>query len=100
MKTILAFALGLGLAAAALAQTAVPDVKDAEAEVRKIDLAQSKITLKHGEIKKLDMPAMTMVFRLKDAKLAEGLAVGDKVQINVEQIDKQYVVTAIAKKAP
>ena len=93
MKTFLtAAALTFGLSAAF--------AQDTEAEIRKIDLAQAKITLKHGEIKKLDMPAMTMVFKLKDAKLVEGLTVGDKVNIAVEQIDKQYVVTAIEKKKP
>jgi Cu/Ag efflux protein CusF len=40
---------------------------------------------------------MTMVFRVKDAKLLEGLAVGDKVKFTAEQIDGQYVVTQVAK---
>jgi Cu(I)/Ag(I) efflux system periplasmic protein CusF len=71
--------------------------QDAEGEVRKIDKAQSKITLKHGEIKKLDMPPMTMVFRLKDAKLLDGVAVGDKVTFAAEKIDGNYVVTQITK---
>jgi Cu(I)/Ag(I) efflux system periplasmic protein CusF len=70
----------------------------ADGEVRKIDRAQSKITLKHGEIKALDMPPMTMVFRVKDAKLLDGLAAGDKVSFTAEQIDGQYVVTSVQKK--
>jgi Cu(I)/Ag(I) efflux system protein CusF len=72
--------------------------QDSEGEVRKVDKAQSKITLKHGEIKKLDMPPMTMVFRVKDAKLLDGVAAGDKVTFSAEQIDGNYVVTAIQKK--
>jgi Cu(I)/Ag(I) efflux system periplasmic protein CusF len=99
MKRRFAAVLALGFATA-FAQTAAPDIKDGEAEVRKIDAAAAKITLKHGEIKKLDMPGMTMVFRLKDAKLAEGLAAGDKVNFNVEKVDNLYVITAIAKKTP
>jgi Cu(I)/Ag(I) efflux system periplasmic protein CusF len=71
--------------------------KMADGEVRKIDVSQNKLTLKHGEIKKLDMPPMTMVFRIKDAKLFEGLAVGDKVKFAAEQIDGNYVVTQIVK---
>ena len=35
----------------------------ADGEVRKVDLEAGKVTLKHGDIKSLDMPAMTMVFR-------------------------------------
>jgi Cu/Ag efflux protein CusF len=87
-------AAGLLLGAAAFAQVA--DMTDGE--VRKVDKAQSKITLKHGEIKKLEMPPMTMVFRVKDAKLLDGVAQGDKVSFTAEQIDGQIVVTALQKK--
>jgi Cu(I)/Ag(I) efflux system periplasmic protein CusF len=76
-------------------QTAI--AQDTDGEVRKIDKAQSKITLKHGEIKNLDMPAMTMVFRIKDAKLLDALSVGDKVKFAAEKIDGNYVVTALEK---
>jgi Cu(I)/Ag(I) efflux system periplasmic protein CusF len=72
--------------------------QDTEAEVRKIDKPQMRITLKHAEIKKLDMPPMTMVFRIKDAKLFDGLNVGDKIMIAADQIDGHYTVTAIQKK--
>ena len=71
--------------------------QDADGEVRKIDKAQSKITLKHGEIKNLEMPPMTMVFRLKDPKLLDNVAVGDKVKFAAEKIDGNYVVTQITK---
>ncbi len=68
-----------------------------EAEVRKIDKAQAKITLKHGEIKNLDMPPMTMVFRVKDTAWLDGLSPGDKVLFDAQKIDGQYVVTVIKK---
>ena len=71
--------------------------QNTEAEVRKIDKSQGKITLKHGEIKNLDMPAMTMVFRVKDAKMLDAVAVGDKVKVNVEKIDGQYTLTQLVK---
>ena len=70
---------------------------DADGEVRRIDKAQAKITLKHGEIKNLDMPPMTMVFRVKDPKWLDGLAVGDKVKFSAAQENGQYVVTALTK---
>jgi Cu/Ag efflux protein CusF len=69
----------------------------ADAEVRRIDKAQGRITLRHGEIRSLDMPPMTMVFRVRDAKLLDGLAVGDKVRFDAVQADGQYVVTTIVK---
>ena len=37
-----------------------------EGEIRKIDKANKKITLKHGPLKNLDMPAMTMAFEVTD----------------------------------
>jgi Cu(I)/Ag(I) efflux system periplasmic protein CusF len=71
--------------------------QSADGEVRKIDKAAAKLTLKHDEIKSIDMPPMTMVYRVKDGKLLETLAVGDKVKFDAEKIDGQYVVTVIRK---
>jgi Cu/Ag efflux protein CusF len=72
-----------------------------DAEVRRIDLAGKKLTLKHGEIKHLDMPPMTMVFGLADgAAPAEQLAalkVGDKVKIQVAGKDGRTIVTALKR---
>ena len=70
----------------------------AEAEVRKIDKEQSKITLKHGEIKNLDMPPMTMVFRVKEAALLDQVKEGDKIKFSADKIGGQYTVTGIEKK--
>jgi Cu(I)/Ag(I) efflux system periplasmic protein CusF len=83
------------LATLVATQTAI--AQDTDGEVRKIDKALSKITLKHGEIKNLEMPPMTMVFRVKESKLLEALTVGDKVKFAAEKIDGNYVVTQITK---
>ena len=90
MKRLTTFLAALLVAGSALAA-------DADGEVRRIDKAQAKITLKHGEIKSLDMPPMTMVFRVKDPKWLDGLAVGDKVKFSAAQENGQYVVTGLAK---
>jgi Cu/Ag efflux protein CusF len=86
---------GALLALALLAGTAL--AAETEGEVRKIDKAQAKVTLRHGEIKNLDMPPMTMVFRVKDAKVLDTLAVGDKVKFAAEEVNGQVVITQIAK---
>jgi Cu/Ag efflux protein CusF len=78
--------------AAAAASTAA---SMAEGEVRKVDKAQSKITLKHGEIKSLDMPPMTMVFQVKDKAWLDRLQPGDKVRFKAELAGGAYLVTAI-----
>jgi Cu(I)/Ag(I) efflux system periplasmic protein CusF len=69
----------------------------AEAEIRKIDLENKKITLKHGEIKNLDMPGMTMVFTVKDATMLDKLATGDKVKFTADKVGSIYTVMSIEK---
>jgi Cu(I)/Ag(I) efflux system periplasmic protein CusF len=69
----------------------------AEGEVRKVDLAQGKVTLRHGPLANLDMPAMTMVFSTTDKQLLQGLKAGDKVRFNAESKDGLLVVTALER---
>lgn len=66
-----------------------------QGEVRKVDAARQKITLRHGPIANIGMPPMTMVFDVKDAALLEGVEVGDKVGFVVEQQGSQFVVTEL-----
>jgi Cu(I)/Ag(I) efflux system periplasmic protein CusF len=66
-----------------------------DAEIRKIDLEAGKITLKHAEIKSLDMPAMTMVFVVKDKALIDKLKTGDKVKFKAVNQAGKYTVTEI-----
>jgi len=64
-------------------------------EVRKVDKAAAKITIKHEDIKNLDMPAMTMVFQVKDATLLDKVKPGDTVRFAAEKQGTAYVVTTI-----
>ncbi len=66
-----------------------------EAEVRKVDKDAKKLTLKHGEIKNLDMPGMTMVFAVKDPGMVDKVKAGDKVKFKAEKINGTFTVTAI-----
>ncbi len=79
----------------AAAQTASTEM--AQAEVRKVDLDAKKITLKHGPIKNLDMPPMTMVFQVRNTALLDKLKAGDQVRFSAEQQQGAYVVTAVEK---
>ncbi|MDP3169640.1 MAG: copper-binding protein, partial [Polaromonas sp.] len=54
-----------------------------------------KITMKHGEIKNLDMPGMTMVFQVKDPALLDQVNAGDKVRFTAEKDGGAIVVTDI-----
>ena len=64
-------------------------------EVRRIDLAQKKVTLRHGPIVNLDMPAMTMVFNVKDAAMLGKLKAGDKIRFTAVNEGGKYIVTTI-----
>lgn len=68
-----------------------------EGEVRKIDKDNKKITIKHGEIKNLDMPGMTMVFRVKDSAMLDKVQAGDKVKFKAEKSEGALVVTEIQR---
>lgn len=66
-----------------------------EGEVRKVDKGAKKITIKHGPLVNLDMPAMTMVFRVKDPAILDKLKPGDKVKFQAEKIGGGFAVTKI-----
>ena len=66
-----------------------------DGEVRKVDKDQGKLTLKHGPIANLDMPGMTMVFKVADRKLLDAVKVGDKVKFSAENLNGAMTVTAI-----
>ena len=68
-----------------------------DGEIRKINKNTGKITVKHGEIKSVEMPPMTMVFGVADKAMLEGLKEGDKVKFNVKQEGSNYTVTEIKK---
>lgn len=88
--------LSVALASVAFAQVSTNTADMADAEVRKIDKDGRKLTLKHGEIKNLEMPPMTMVFKVKDVALLDKVQVGDKIKFSAEKIDGAYTVTDIA----
>ena len=73
--------------------SAKPDMTDGE--VRKVDKEAGKLTIRHGVIKHLDMPPMTMVFVAKDKALLENVKAGDKVRFMTAHENGQMIVTDI-----
>jgi Cu/Ag efflux protein CusF len=65
----------------------------ADGEVRKVDKEAGKLTLKHGPIANLDMPEMTMVFRVKDPAILDRVKVGDKVKFAADKVNGVLTVT-------
>ena len=66
-----------------------------EGEVRKVDKEAGKITLKHAPIPNLDMPDMTMVFRVKDPAMLERVQAGDKVRFAADRVGGQLTVVQL-----
>lgn len=107
LATALAMSLAMSVSAAAQtaasgstasipavgAMTAPSDIT--EGEVRKLSKDTGKLTIKHGPIKNLDMPPMTMVFTVKDLAMLDKVAVGDKIRFVVVEQDGQMVVTEL-----
>lgn len=67
-----------GAAAAAIERT--------EGEVRRIDDAARKITIRHGEIRSLGMTPMTMAFVVGDRAMPAGLKVGQRIRFTAKDV--------------
>lgn len=88
---------GVALAAVVSATVAMAQAT-ITGEVKKIDEAAGKITLKHGAAKSLGMDEpMTMVYRVKDPAMLQQVKVGDKVEFEAEEAAAGYTVTKIRK---
>ena len=90
---LLLLSAALALSQASYAQEKTEEMSNGE--IRKIDKDTKKITIKHGEIKNLDMPGMTMVFQVKDPALLEKVKPGDKIKFSAERSGTALVVTDI-----
>ena len=66
-----------------------------EGEVRKVDKDAGKVTIKHGPLANLGMPAMTMVFQVKDPAMLDQVKAGDKINFIAEKVGGQYTVTRV-----
>jgi Cu/Ag efflux protein CusF len=102
-------AVGLSAALTSQAQPTLTQVPTAalatpaemtDGEVRKVDKEAGKLTLRHAPLVHLDMPAMTMVFRVADPKMFEQVKPGDKVRFKADKISGQFTVTRIEVATP
>jgi len=67
----------------------------ADGEIRKVDKDAKKITIKHGPMPDLDMPAMTMVFQVMDPALLDKVKAGDKIRFRAEKLGGAFTVTGM-----
>ena len=87
-----------GAAGGGISPWAVIGSQATEGEVRKLDRAQAKVTIRHGEIKNLDMPPMQMSFRVSDPAWLQSVQVGDKIRFTADKVNGQYTITTLEKK--
>ena len=86
------------IATIAFVSLALPAVaQEVSGTVKKIDEAQGKLTIDHGPIKKLDMDAMSMVFRAGDPAMLKGLKSGDRIKFDADRVNGQITVTKLQK---
>jgi Cu/Ag efflux protein CusF len=90
------------VAAAALAAVllSIPTWADGSmvpAEVVKVDKSAGKVTLKHGPIKRLDMDAMTMVFRVADPAMLDRMKTGDKIEFEADRVNGAITIIRFGK---
>jgi Cu(I)/Ag(I) efflux system protein CusF len=71
-----------------------------DGEVRKIDKDSGKVTIRHGELKNLDMPPMTMVFQVKEPALLAKIKVGDKIRFRAEKAGSAFVIIDVHRTEP
>ena len=79
------------------AASAAVTAAQTEGEIRKVDVAAQKLTVKHGRIENLGMSPMTMVFRVKDPAFLTLVKPGDKVKMSVERVEGALTIVALQR---
>ena len=99
MKILKIAAVAISLVSASLMFVGTALAQSVKGEVKKIDEAAGKITLRHGPIKALNMDdeQMTMVFRVQDPAMLKQVKVGDKVKFDADRVNGQITVIKIQK---
>ncbi len=100
---VIAFALALPLASLAAGDHESHHQDESSAsvstatlgEVKKVDKEAGKVTLKHGPIENLDMPAMTMLFRVKQPEMLDQLREGDKIKFTADRVNGALTITSL-----
>jgi Cu/Ag efflux protein CusF len=91
----LSFASMGSIAQAQQASATAAHTEMSDGEIKKVDKEAGKLTIKHGELKNLGMPGMTMVFKVKSPANFDKIKQGDKVRFLAENVGGALTVTAI-----
>jgi Cu(I)/Ag(I) efflux system protein CusF len=75
---------------------AAPSTTLSEGVVKKVDKKRGKLTLRHGPLANLGMPAMTMIFHVTDPAMLDRVKPGDNIRFRAEQVNGKLTATQIA----
>ncbi|KRD62431.1 copper-binding protein [Ensifer sp. ENS10] len=96
MKTVGTFFAALALAASAAAFALPAHAAEfTKGVVKKIDTKAKKVTIDHEDLKNLDMPAMTMVFRVGDDAVLAKLKEGASIEFVADRVNGKLTVTEV-----
>jgi len=90
--------MGMDMSSSGARQAGEATAGMSHGEIRKVDAAAGKLTIKHGPLENLGMEAMTMVFKVKDPAMISQVKVGDKIDFVAEEVDGALTVTKLQKK--
>ncbi len=93
MKTVVKIALALGITVGLAGGASAQEYT--KGEVTKIDAKQKKLTIKHEELKNLDMPSMTMVFVVAKDSMLEQVKPGQSIEFIADRVNGRITVTEI-----
>ena len=93
MKAGSGFLLGL----MALLSLTLANAEWVQGEIRRLDRENARLTIRHNEIKSMDMPPMTMVFYVKDVTMLDGFQVNQTIEFQATVDGKKYIVTALRR---
>ncbi len=84
-------------AAGAAKQAVAANAALIDGEVRKVDKAEGRITIKHGAMPKFDMPPMTMAYRAKDKAMVDQVKAGDRIRFDAENAGGEFTLLRLEK---
>ena len=77
------------------AMQSTPEAALVDVVVKKIDKAGGKVTVSHGPLTNLNMPPMTMVFRVKEAAWLDRMQAGEKIRFVADAINGTLTIVRL-----
>ncbi len=85
----------LAAAALSLMVTGAWSAEFTKGVVKEVDLKAKKVTVTHEELKSLEMPAMTMVFRTASDEMLASLRDGQTIEFVADRVNGKLTITEI-----